>query len=172
MLPKELIAERGAQKKNVKPWDRILTSITILPLFGLFVINGLDQRFGWTGQFALWIHLTGAIGAMLGSLIFTWSMVSNRFFSTQVRIQEERNHTVATAGPYQIVRHPGYVGFILQYLSIPLILGGIWGLIPAGIMAILFIIRTALEDATLQKELAGYREYTAKVKFRLLPGIW
>ncbi|HEX3047434.1 MAG TPA: isoprenylcysteine carboxylmethyltransferase family protein [Bacillota bacterium] len=171
-LPKELIAERGAKKENVKQWDRILTGITIIPFFGVFLICGLDQRFGWTGPTPFWVHDSGIILLAIGCAIFTWSMISNRFFSTEVRIQAERNHTVATAGPYKIVRHPGYVGFILQYLSIPLMLGGLWGLIPAGIIAILFIIRTSREDATLQNELTGYREYACKVKFRILPGIW
>jgi protein-S-isoprenylcysteine O-methyltransferase Ste14 len=172
VLPKELIAERGTPKKDAKLWDKILSLITFLPLLGLFIIGGLDQRFSWTGGFSGWLHLVGMILMVIGSALFTWAMVSNRFFSTQVRIQEERNHTVVNAGPYQIVRHPGYIGFILQYLSIPLILGSLWSFIPSGTIAVLFIIRTALEDTTLRNELTGYREYADKVKFRLLPRIW
>ena len=78
----------------------------------------------------------------------------------------------ATGGPYKYMRHPGYVGFIVINLATPLVLGSLWALIPGAIIAVLFIIRTALEDSTLQKELEGYKEYVEKVKYRLIPGIW
>jgi protein-S-isoprenylcysteine O-methyltransferase Ste14 len=107
-----------------------------------------------------------------GNAVFTWAMASNNFFSTVVRIQNDRNHAVATTGPYKIVRHPGYVGFILQTAATPLILGTIWGLIPAGIVCVLFVIRTAFEDTALQEELIGYHDYTKKTRYRLIPGVW
>jgi protein-S-isoprenylcysteine O-methyltransferase Ste14 len=76
------------------------------------------------------------------------------------------------SGPYKIVRHPGYVGMGLSALAIPLILGSWWALIPGGIAAALIIIRTALEDKTLQAELPGYVEYTKQTRYRLIPGVW
>ena len=89
-----------------------------------------------------------------------------------VRIQEERGHTVATGGPYQFVRHPGYVGAIMFQLGSPIALGSLWALIPSGLSAILYVIRTALEDRTLQEELDGYSDYAQRVRHRLLPGVW
>ncbi len=99
-------------------------------------------------------------------------MITNAWFSTVVRIQTERGHTVCEDGPYRYVRHPGYVGFILQSLSTPLLLGSWWAL-PAGFVAAgSLVVRTRLEDSTLQNELSGYPEYAQKVRYRLIPGVW
>jgi protein-S-isoprenylcysteine O-methyltransferase Ste14 len=99
-------------------------------------------------------------------------MASNKFFSTLVRLQTDRQHTVATDGPYKFVRHPGYLGYIIFTLATPIALGTYWALIFSGIIGILLIVRTALEDATLKKELPGYAEYTENVKYKLIPLLW
>jgi protein-S-isoprenylcysteine O-methyltransferase Ste14 len=99
-------------------------------------------------------------------------MISNAYFSTAVRIQADRGQQVCRSGPYRYVRHPGYVGFFFQALSVPIMLGSLWALlfaIPAGV---LMVIRTYLEDNMLKEELPGYSEYTQEVKYRLLPGVW
>ena len=116
--------------------------------------------------------LFGLIGLVLGQLLFTWSMVSNPFFSTAVRIQMDRGQTVATGGPYRFVRHPGYVGGIVHAVGIALALGSLWALIPAGVASFVLLIRTHWEDQTLQEELTGYREYTTRTPYKLLPGVW
>jgi protein-S-isoprenylcysteine O-methyltransferase Ste14 len=173
VMPPELIAERGqVGKEDIKSWDRVVTTISILPALGAPIVAGLDERLGWSPQLALAIHLIGLAFLVLGQGLFTWSMVSNKFFSTSVRIQMDRDHTVAVGGPYRYVRHPGYVGFIVSALAMPLALGSLWALIPAAMTLCLFVIRTALEDKTLQEELDGYREYAAQVRYRLLPGVW
>jgi protein-S-isoprenylcysteine O-methyltransferase Ste14 len=99
-------------------------------------------------------------------------MWTNNFFSRVVRIQTDRGHYVVQDGPYRFVRHPGYLAGCFSLLSMPLALGSLWGLIPATLAVLLIIIRTYLEDATLQNELTGYHQYAKKVKYRLLPGIW
>lgn len=99
-------------------------------------------------------------------------MNSNPYFYATVRVQEERGHQTITSGPYQYVRHPGYVGAILWIISAPLVLGSWWALIPGGLTAALLIVRTALEDRSLQAELTGYAEYAGRVRYRLLPGVW
>jgi protein-S-isoprenylcysteine O-methyltransferase Ste14 len=173
VMPPELIAERGqVGKEDIKSWDRVVTTISILPALGAPIVAGLDERLGWSPHLALTVHLVGLAFLVLGQGLFTWSMVSNKFFSTSVRIQMDRDHTVAVGGPYRYVRHPGYVGFIVSALAMPLALGSLWALIPAAMTLCLFVIRTALEDKTLQEELDGYREYAAQVRYRLLPGVW
>jgi protein-S-isoprenylcysteine O-methyltransferase Ste14 len=173
VMPPELIAERGKGRKgDVKRWDRIVTAISIFPALGAPIIAGLDERLGWSPRLALAIHLVGLVLLALGQGLFTWSMVSNKFFSTAVRIQMEREHTVATGGPYRYVRHPGYVGFIVSAFAMPLALGSLWALVPAAVTFCLFVVRTALEDRMLQEELDGYRDYATQVRYRLLPGIW
>ena len=107
-----------------------------------------------------------------GAGMKTWDKWVNSFFATVVRIQTDRGQTVCQEGPYRLVRHAGYVGGILFCLSAPLMLGSWWALIPAAIAALMLVVRTSLEDNTLQNELAGYTEYTRLVRYRLLPGVW
>jgi protein-S-isoprenylcysteine O-methyltransferase Ste14 len=172
ILPAELIAERGQPGDNVKRWDRVLTTLAGLPTLGVPIVAGLDERFGWSSQMVPVIHLTGLTFFALGQGLFSWAMASNEFFSTAVRIQMDRGHTVATSGPYRYVRHPGYTGYIVSSLGMALALGSLWAIIPAGLVACLLVVRTVLEDRTLQDELPAYRECARRVRYRLLPGIW
>lgn len=172
ILPPELIAERGQPGDNVKRWDKVLTTLAGLPTLGVPIVAGLDERFGWSPQLVPVIHLIGLTFFVLGQGLFSWAMASNKYFSTAVRIQTDRGHTVATAGPYRYVRHPGYVGYIVSFLGMSLALGSLWAIIPAGLIACLLVARTALEDRTLQDELPGYKDYVQRVRYRLLPGMW
>jgi protein-S-isoprenylcysteine O-methyltransferase Ste14 len=172
ILPPELIAERGQPRENVKGWDKAISGLLLIPTLGVLVVAGLDERFGWSPALPLAAHLAGLALMVLGQALFTWAMASNKFFSTAVRIQMDRSHTVATGGPYRYVRHPGYVGYIVTVLAVPLILGSLWALIPEGLVTCLFIVRTALEDRTLREELDGYEDYALHVRYRLLPGVW
>jgi protein-S-isoprenylcysteine O-methyltransferase Ste14 len=99
-------------------------------------------------------------------------MAVNPFFSATVRIQAERGHTVIARGPYARVRHPGYAGMTLVTLATPVLLGTLWGLVPAGILVAVMVARTVLDDRTLRAELGGYADYAARVKYRLWPGVW
>ena len=172
VIPVELMEERGRKKENVKKWDKILTSINMISMLGIYIVSGLDYRFGWSSNPNILLHIIGLVFYFLGSMLFTWSMLSNKYFSTMVRIQTERGHEVAISGPYRYIRHPGYVGFIVMVLATPISLGTLYALFMSGITTILFIIRTSLEDKTLKNELAGYLEYANKVKYKLIPFIW
>lgn len=172
VVPREVAAERGQPGEGVKPWDRTLAGLGALATLGVLILSGLDERFGWSPPLGTAVHLFGLVLLVLGQLLFTWSMVSNPFFSTLVRIQMDRGQTVASGGPYRYVRHPGYVGYITFTLATPLIFGSLWALVPAVITCVLLVIRTALEDRTLRDELEGYKEYSQRVRYRLLPGIW
>lgn len=172
LLPHDLIEERGKKKKDAKRWDKVLTTIGIIPMLGISVISGLDYRFAWSGQLHVFVHVAGLILYFASSMFVTWSMVSNKFFSTMVRIQMDRDHQVASQGPYRFIRHPGYLGFILMMTAMPLALGSLYGLTMSALSAILFIIRTVMEDSTLSIELKGYSDYAKKVRYRLIPFVW
>jgi len=167
-----LLAERMGPRKGAKPWDTAIMSILGLTQLVRYIVAGLDQRYGWTGGFPLVTQIIALTVCFLGYALFVWATISNAFFSQIVRIQPEHGHTVATGGPYHYVRHPAYVGEILYELAVPILLASWWAFIPSGLNAILLILRTALEDRTLQVELTGYVDYSRQVRNRLLPGVW
>ena len=164
---------RAHEMENVKGWDRILMPFTaLIGPFISWIIAGLDHRFGWSPDLPDWIQIVALILIQIGSLIGSWAMVVNRYFSSQVRIQTDRGQTVVKEGPYRIVRHPGYAGGLLSWLAGPVFFSSLWVILPTALVIIASLIRTALEDRTLQEELPGYEEYTEQTKYRLVPGIW
>ena len=170
-----LLAERQSidNIQTVKTWDKVLAPLMALSLsLPLVIVAGLDHRFGWSPAFPLWLILIGFFLIAFGYAFAVWALVENRFFSSVVRIQTDRGHVVCDTGPYRIVRHPGYAGNILPLLGIVLALSSLWTLIPAAVALVIAVIRTALEDRTLQEELPGYKEYARRVRYRLFPGIY
>jgi protein-S-isoprenylcysteine O-methyltransferase Ste14 len=174
LMPKnpELLVARTQRNGDAKDWDKLLSRL--VALFGplsMWVVAGLDVRCGWSARVSLAVQIVALAIAGLGSLLTVWAMASNRFFYGFVRIKKG-GHAVATAGPYRYVRHPGYAGGIIFDLATPLALGALWAFVPAVLTVGAIFGRTALEDRTLQDELDGYRDYTQRVRDRLLPGIW
>jgi protein-S-isoprenylcysteine O-methyltransferase Ste14 len=170
-----LIAERQNMEKaqSAKAWDKVLAPLMALSVsFPLVIVAGLDHRFGWSPAFPLWLIVPGFILIALGYAFAAWALAENRFFSSVVRIQVDRGHVVCETGPYRFVRHPGYAGNLLALPGIVLALSSMWTLIPAAVALIIAVIRTALEDRTLQEELPGYRDYAQRVRYRLIPGIY
>lgn len=168
----ELLKERSQRKKNVKTWDRIFIRVYIFFLMILLCVTGLDAvRFCWSNV-PLILKIFGFLGFIPGFVLGFWAMRENTFLSDIVRIQEDRGHRVCQTGPYSHVRHPMYIGIIIAMLCFPFALGSYYALIPAVIIVVLFVIRTVLEDRTLQEELSGYKEYTETVRFRLIPRVW
>ena len=172
-LDPELVAERTQIKEGVKEWDKRLTVVgSVLYPLAILVVAGLDARFGWSPRIAPAVSLVALVAAAVGNLVSIWATAVNKFYGRFVRIQKERGHHVIADGPYQYVRHPGYVGQILFSLASAPALGSLWTLVPSSLFAALLVVRTALEDRTLQEELEGYREYTQRVRFRLIPHVW
>jgi len=168
----DLVAERLGPRKGAKAWDTVIMSILGLAQLARYILAGLDQRYGWTGGFPLVTQIAALIFCILSYTLVVWATASNAFFSQIVRIQPERGHTVATGGPYRFVRHPAYVGAIAYELAVPVLLASWPAGIPSALTVILLIVRTALEDRALQAELAGYADYSQKVRHRLVPGVW
>jgi protein-S-isoprenylcysteine O-methyltransferase Ste14 len=169
----ETIAERGRGVSQIKGLDRIVSTLWALALYlALPLVAGLDVRFGWSRALGLAWHVAGAIVLATGLGLAGWAMIANAYFSTAVRIQSERGHAVRRDGPYRFVRHPGYLGFILQSVGTSLLLGSLWVLVPGIIAARLIALRTSYEDRTLQAELPGYLDFVQDVRYRLVAGIW
>jgi protein-S-isoprenylcysteine O-methyltransferase Ste14 len=168
----DLLAERLGPRKGAKPWDVDILGIVGLSQLARYIVSGLDERYGWSGDFPLEAQVAALTVCALGYTLVVWATASNAFFSQIVRIQSERGHTVATGGPYRYVRHPAYLGAIFYELAVPVLLGSWWAFTASGLGVILLILRTVLEDRTLQAELTGYGNYARQVHYRLLPGIW
>jgi len=174
-LNPSLITERAhsLDAKDTKPWDRVL--VPIITMFGplvVWIVAGLDRRWSWSAPLSPALLVAAIVVLVLSYALATWAMLVNTFFSGTVRIQKERGHTVISSGPYRYVRHPGYVGGLLANLAVPFVLGSLWALIPSLALVALTILRTALEDRTLQEELPGYKDYAQRTRYRLLPGVW
>lgn len=171
----ELIAERFrfTTTKGIEGWDKLLAPMVAIvgPLL-IFIVAGLDKRNAWSPDISLSLQIVAIVLLLLSGAFGTWAMLENPYFTSAVRIQKERGQTVITSGPYRFIRHPAYAESILWWLATPVILGTLWGFIPAGIQILLFVIRTALEDRTLLAELPGYKEYAQRTRYRLLPGVW
>lgn len=167
----ETLSARNRVASNTKGWDRIFLSLYIpLAYFGIYIAAGLSHRFGdvYPPKVIFWI---GICMTALASFLTVWSVHANRHFESSVRIQRDREHAVCSTGPYAIVRHPGYTSIILWAVAMPLMFGWYVGIVSVAII-ILVTIRTMLEDAVLQRELRGYKEYVDKVPYRLFPLIW
>lgn len=168
-----MLAERARPNRDTRRWDVTLLTLMGVWLLVTYVVACLDARWGWSPPLPLWVQLLGLALAVCGyDVLLVWAMVVNAFFVALVRIQTEREHRVTSSGPYRIVRHPGYLGTIICYLGTPLLLGSLWALLPALLAVASLVARTALEDRALHAELPGYPEYAARVRYRLLPGVW
>lgn len=171
----DLLAERGKMMDHgdTAGFDQVLAPLLALvgPLL-IELVAGLGVRFGWQPVFPAWAKWLGVGLYLLGMVIGTWALAANRYFSGVVRIQTERDHNVVTGGPYAFVRHPGYLGAVISYAGMVLMLGTVWALIPYAAQQAVLVVRTVLEDRMLHEELPGYREYAQQTRYRLIPGLW
>lgn len=169
---KTLLYHRSSTKKDAVGWDKWLMPVALLIGFHLqSIIMGLEDRIldTYNSNYTLAI---GLILLLISYIITTWAMLVNQHFEANVRIQKDRDHQVISTGPYSVVRHPGYLAFILATFAIPFIIGSNLGFINAIIGSLLLLIRTHKEDQTLNQELKGYPEYSQKVLWKILPVIW
>lgn len=169
----EVLNERVKNiKTGTKSWDKVLLSLYVI--CALFVINifiGLDIRYGWPHLDFNYFFI-GLVPYLLSIIVSTKSLLENKYFESSSRIQTERGQTVISTGVYAVVRHPGYSSIILWAISIPLLTGIVFTIIPSAAIVTIISIRTYLEDRMLRRELKGYRQYSQKVKYRLIPYVW
>jgi protein-S-isoprenylcysteine O-methyltransferase Ste14 len=169
----ELMNERSKPAEGTRKWDKTILGLSFLVTLSMFIVAGLDSgRYHWSPDFHWSIYLPGIILTISGQLLFLIAQKQNKFFSSTSRIQTNREHTVCDTGLYKIVRHPAYLGSIIQSLGFPLLFGSLWSIIPVCLMIILLITRTNLEDKTLKNELHGYLEYSYKTRFKIIPFAW
>jgi protein-S-isoprenylcysteine O-methyltransferase Ste14 len=168
-----LLVERSKPGEGTKKWDKTILGLSFLVTISMYIVAGLDSgRYHWSPQFHWSLCLLGIILTASGQLLFLIAQKQNKFFSSTVRIQTDREHTVCETGLYKIVRHPAYLGSIIQSLGFPLLFGSLWSIIPISLSVILLITRTSMEDKTLKNELKGYLEYATKTRYKIIPYVW
>jgi protein-S-isoprenylcysteine O-methyltransferase Ste14 len=168
-----LIAERSRLLAGTQRGDVMLSiAFTLLLYPGTLLACGFDRRFGASPSMPFALELAALVVVFAGYAFTFWAMSVNEFFSAAVRIQSERGHRVVDRGPYGFVRHPGYAGAVVAHLALPLALGSLWGLVPAALGCAGVALRVVGEERTLRAGLAGYAEYAARVRYRLVPGVW
>lgn len=163
---------RSMELPDAKPWDKVLAPLLAFGGLLILIVAGLDKLWGWTSPYPLTAKLVSVSVMILGYACSSWALIENKFFSGVVRIQTDRGHYVVTTGPYRFVRHPGYAAALWTYLATPILLDSAWAFIPTALLIGILILRTSLEDRTLQAELPGYKEFTQKTRYRLIPWIW
>jgi protein-S-isoprenylcysteine O-methyltransferase Ste14 len=171
-LNPDLAQERARRADAAEAWDRVLIRIYTGVVVVMLVIADLDSgRFAWSAV-PLGVQALGWVLLIVTGAIVWHVMMINAYLSSWSRLQEDRGQVVIQDGLYRHVRHPMYLGIIIGYIGVPLVLGSWWALIPSAVIAGMFVYRTYREDKMLIEGLGGYVEYTRKVKYRLLPGIW
>lgn len=170
-----LTAERQSNEnlQNAKSWDKFLAPLMAVSIsYPLVIVAGLDHRFAWSPDLPVWLNIVGFVLIAFGYAFAAWAVAENRFFFSVVVVRTDQGHFVCDTGPYRFVRHPGYAGNLVALVGIVLALGSLWTLLPAAVALVVSLVRTALEDRTLHEELPGYRDYSSRVRYRLMPGIY
>jgi protein-S-isoprenylcysteine O-methyltransferase Ste14 len=169
---RETLNERGKKQENTKQWDKVLLPIyVLLAYFGIYFIAGLGNRFNWY-RLPIEFFYVGIILYLLSCVFTIWPVLENKHFEETSRIQNNRNQTVITSGPYRIIRHPGYSGITIWAIASYLMFGTPAVGIVSAVIIVIICIRTYMEDKMLKNELTGYGEYSRTVKYRLIPFVW
>ena len=172
-LRPELVEERISPGEGIQPWDKTLLRLYIVSVLIYLVFTGLDiGRIQWLGGIPVEIRPMGGIFLLASLSLVYWAMFANQFFSTVVRLQEDRGQYVITTGPYRFVRHPGYLSVIGTWIGFSVMVGSWIALLSTTIPSAVMIVRTLREDRFLQEQLTGYKEYCRKVRWRLMPYVW
>jgi protein-S-isoprenylcysteine O-methyltransferase Ste14 len=171
LLSPDLVKERVRPGEGEQ--DRVTVRALNLLMFAQLLLAGLDVgRLKWSATVPFPLQILGLVGFAIGMGLTTWAMLVNRFFSSAVRLQPDRGQHVVTAGPYRLVRHPGYSGGLLLLLSIGIALGSWIAIVPILLVVPFMVRRTLIEERMLASALPGYVDYMRRVRSRIFPGVW
>ena len=170
--PEVLAARSDFHWRDQTPAHKVIFVLLIVLFMAIFPVAGLDNGRLGCSVVPPWLMLTGYVLVLIGNSGLTWVLRVNKFAEPSVSIQSDRGHHVIDSGPYALVRHPFYAATLFLCLGTPLTLCSYWALVPSGLAYLLLVVRTAMEDRLLQNELIGYKEYAARVRYRLVPGVW
>ena len=167
-----LLIRRRSMGEGTPKWDKVLAPLMAFSTLIISLVSAVGIRFKGEMTVPPWLLLFAFLCMTAGHVLTIQSMRQNAFFEGGVRIQTEYGHEVVTDGPYQFVRHPGYLGVLLYNALLPVVLTSAWGFAGVGFFLIVLFWRTAREDRYLHEHLPGYDEFTRQTPWRLIPGVW
>jgi protein-S-isoprenylcysteine O-methyltransferase Ste14 len=160
---------RGGPTAETRPVQKIIISVSLLSMVAMIVLSALDHRFGWSHVPAA-VSVLGDALVVIGLGIAMVVVIQNSHAAATVRVEADQK--LVSTGLYGLVRHPMYVGNLVMMIGIPLALGSYWGLLIVIPGVVVLALRIHDEEQLLQQQLAGYREYTQQVRYRLVPYVW
>ena len=143
--------------------------MTVGLVFTTLALSALDHRFGWSSV-PTWLIIVGNLAVAIGLSIAQLVIVQNNYAAATIRV--EADQPLVSTGLYGLVRHPMYLGTMIMMIGIPPALDSLWGLLGVAVAVPVLAARILDEEKMLDAELAGYREYTHQVRYRLIPGVW
>jgi len=163
------LLERRMKMREERGQQRRIIGISVLFFILGYLLPGFDIRYGWSNMPA-WVSIAAAVVMFLSYLFVFRTMQVNSYLSRIIEVAE--NQKVIDTDVYGVVRHPMYVGMVVLYVVSPIVLGSWWAVIPALVIVPVIVARILDEEKALENELAGYKEYKQKVKYRLIPFVW
>lgn len=152
-----------------RPAQRIIITLTVMLVFVTFALSALDHRFGWSSV-PTWLVIAGNVLVAIGLTITQVVIVQNNYAAATITV--EADQPLVSTGLYGLVRHPMYLGTVIMMIGTPPALDSLWGLLGVAAAVPVLSARILDEEKMLNAELAGYREYTQRVRYRLIPAVW
>jgi protein-S-isoprenylcysteine O-methyltransferase Ste14 len=160
-------------QKAQKSWDKFLIPVFFVGFLVWYAIMPLDaRRYHWSRELPAWLEAVGLTLFLVAFFLVFGALKENSFAAPVVKMQKERGQRVISSGLYGIVRHPMYTGGALLFVSGPLLLGSIYGLVLGFVLGGMLAVRSLGEEQMLKSELPGYNEYTQRVRWRLIPFVF
>jgi len=160
---------RRMRLKEKRKEQKLIIKLSIFPLLASFILPGFDKRLGWS-HVPVYMEASALLFVLAGYLLIIYVFLRNSYASRIVDV--EQGQKVISSGPYALIRHPMCFGVIILYSFSPLALGSYWAVIPALLFIPVLVLRIRDEEKALMDKLQGYREYTKRTRYRLIPGIW
>ncbi|MEB3068782.1 methyltransferase family protein [[Mycobacterium] vasticus] len=160
---------RGGPKAETRFTQKLASTALITVFTSVFVISALDHRFGWSAPTAA-ISVLGEVVVTLGLSLGILAVVQNHYAAANITVEDEQ--PVISTGLYGLVRHPMYLSLLVTMVGLAPALGSYWGLAGAIVSVPILVVRILDEERLLTQQLAGYRDYTQRIRYRLVPGIW
>jgi len=160
---------RAGPRAEGRTVQKVLVTLLFATSMGVMAFSAFDHRMGWS-PVPLWVNVIGDVMIAVGLSSALLVVVQNSYAAATIAV--EQGQTLTSDGLYGLVRHPMYSGSLIMMFGIPLALGSYWGLLIVLAGVVVLVLRILDEEKLLATELAGYREYSRQVRYRLVPYVW